>query len=67
MATIKKRDVNGNWQTVKEVTNNFWFTNGMAYSQNVYLGKNDKAENWYEITEAEYQEILKEQEENNEY
>lgn len=38
-------------------------TNGEAYGKEVYLGKNDKAENWYEITDAEYQEILKKQEE----
>lgn len=37
-------------------------TNGQAYSKEIYLGKNDKAENWYEITDAEYEEILKEQE-----
>ena len=38
-------------------------TNGEAYSKEVYLGCNDKAENWREITEAEYNEILKQQEE----
>lgn len=38
-------------------------TNGEAYSKEVYLGCNDKAENWREITEAEYEEILKQQEE----
>ena len=38
-------------------------TNGEAYSKEIYLGKNDKAENWYEITDAEYEAILKEQEE----
>lgn len=38
-------------------------TNGEAYSKEVYLGCNDKAENWSEITEAEYNEILKQQEE----
>ena len=37
-------------------------TNGDAYSKEIYLGKNDKAENWHEITDAEYEEILKEQE-----
>ena len=26
-------------------------TNGEAYGKEVYLGKNDKAENWYEITD----------------
>ena len=38
-------------------------TNGEAYSEEVYLGKNDFAENWHEITKEEYDEILKEQEE----
>ena len=39
-------------------------TNGQAYSKEIYLGKNDKPENWHEITDAEYEEILKAQEEN---
>ena len=40
-----------------------WLTNGQGvYTKSVYLGKYDKAENWHEITEEEYQEILKEQE-----
>ena len=42
-------------------------TDGNSYGRVVYLGKSDTAENWHEITEEEYQEILKEQEENNEY
>ncbi len=32
-------------------------TNGYAYSKEIYLGVNDSAENWTEITEAEYNEI----------
>lgn len=28
-------------------------TNGEAYGKVIYLGKNDSADNWYEITEAE--------------
>ena len=35
-------------------------TNGETYSSvngSVYLGKNDSAENWHEITEAEYNTI----------
>lgn len=35
-------------------------TNGAAYGREVYLGKNDKAENWYEITQAHYDAILNE-------
>ena len=38
-------------------------TNGEAYSKEVYLGKNDSPENWHEITDAEYEEVLKQQEE----
>ena len=36
-------------------------TNGKAYSDpggKVYLASNDSADNWYEITEEEYQNIL---------
>lgn len=44
-------------------------TNGKAFSSvggKIYLGINDKVENWEEITEERYQEILKEQEALNE-
>lgn len=34
-------------------------TNGKAYGKEIYLGVNDKAENWHEITDEEYAEILK--------
>lgn len=40
-------------------------TNGESYGKTVYLGKNDLAENWREITEAQYAEILAEQERKN--
>ncbi len=40
-----------------------WLTNGDTYSKEVYLGVNDSVDNWHEITEAEYNEILKRQEE----
>ena len=40
-------------------------TNGEAYSKEIYLGINDSAENWHEITDAEYEEIIKAQEELN--
>lgn len=39
-----------------------WLTDGEAYGKTVYLGVNDKPENWYEISEQEYEEILAEQE-----
>lgn len=34
-------------------------TNGEAYGKEIYLGCNDKVENWHEITDEEYAEILK--------
>ena len=37
-------------------------TNGSAYGKEIYLGVNDSPENWYEITEEAYEEILKQQE-----
>ena len=37
-------------------------TNGEVYGKNVYLGVNDKPENWYEITDEEYNRILLESE-----
>ena len=37
-------------------------TNGDVYSKEIYLGKFDSPENWHEITDAEYAEILSEQE-----
>ena len=38
-------------------------TNNEAYGKEIWLGVNSKAENWHEITDAEYEEILKQQEE----
>ena len=40
-----------------------WLTDGETFSKSVYLGNNDSAENWYEITDSEYKEILRKQEE----
>lgn len=37
-------------------------TNGEAYSTEIYLGVNDTIENWHEITEEEYANILAEEE-----
>lgn len=37
-------------------------TNGEAYGKEIYLGKNDNPDNWHEITDAEYEKILVEQE-----
>ena len=35
-------------------------TNGETFSKEVYLGKNDKPENWVEITDQEAEEKLRE-------
>ena len=32
-------------------------TNGEAYGTEIYLGCNDSADNWHEITQEEYQKI----------
>ena len=37
-------------------------TNGEAYGKEIYLGKNDNPNNWHEITDAEYEKIVSEQE-----
>ena len=45
---------------LKKITasENMILTNGEAYGKEVYLGVNDKPENWYEITDEEYNKIL---------
>ena len=35
-------------------------TNGQAYGKIIYLGVNDREENWREITNAEYEKIVAE-------
>ena len=37
-------------------------TNGEAYGKEIYLGIYDSPENWHEITDAEYEEIMAAQE-----
>ena len=44
-------------------TDGYVLTNGEAYGKEIWLGANDKAENWHEITDAEYEAIIKETEE----
>lgn len=46
--------------TLRKLTaaNGYVLTNGEAYGEEIYLGKNDKPENWHEITVAEYEAIL---------
>lgn len=34
-------------------------TNGEAFGKTIYLGANDKAESWHEITDAEAEELQK--------
>ena len=34
-------------------------TNGEAFGKSITLGRNDSAENWHEITEEEYETLLK--------
>ena len=40
------------------------YTNGNAFGKEVWLGVNDKAENWWTITEADAEEMQKENEVN---
>jgi hypothetical protein len=40
--------------------NGMILTNGEAFGRVVFLGTGDSADNWYEITEAEYQAIMEE-------
>ena len=46
--------------TLRKLTasNGHILTNGDVYGKEVYLGVNDSADNWHEITEAEYAEIM---------
>lgn len=37
-------------------------TDGRNYGKEIYLGSNDSPENWHEITDEEYAEILKAEE-----
>ena len=42
-------------------------TNGEAYGKSITLGNNDSEENWYEISEEEYQKIVEEQSKTEEF
>lgn len=42
--------------------NGFLFTDGEVYGKTVYLGVNDKPENWHEISKEEYEKRVKEEE-----
>ena len=39
-----------------KATDGMVYTNGETYGRVVYLGDGDSVDNWYEITEAEYEE-----------
>jgi hypothetical protein len=43
----------------------YLYTNGEVYAKIIDLAEGDTGENWYQISEAEYEEILKQQEELN--
>jgi hypothetical protein len=45
-----------------EASEGMTLTNGETYGKEIYLGVNDKPENWHEITDEEYNKILLEQE-----
>lgn len=42
-------------------TEGYYLTDGDTYSKEIYLGANDSADNWHEITEAEYEQIQAEE------
>ncbi len=46
-------------QTVLKADEGKMLTNGETFATVVYLGKNDSADNWHEITEEEYEETTK--------
>lgn len=44
--------------TKLEASEGMYLTNGEAFGKEVYLGVGDSAENWHEITEAEYMRLI---------
>jgi hypothetical protein len=46
---------------LRKITANYGYvlTNGDAYGKEIYLGVNDRPENWREITDAEYEQHLR--------
>lgn len=47
-------------QTVIRASESYMLTNGVAYGESVVLGVGDSPNNWHEISLAEYEEIMKE-------
>lgn len=48
-------------KTVLLAAEDMVLTNGQTYGRIVYLGAGDSADNWYEITEAEYEAKISEE------
>lgn len=48
-------------QTILKADEGFYLTNGDTFAKVVYLGKNDSADNWHEITEEEKEQVEAEQ------
>ncbi len=46
--------------TMLEAAEGMMLTDGESYGKTVYLGANDSAENWREVTEAEYEALTQE-------
>ena len=49
---------------ILRATEGYVLTNGESFGKEVFLGVNDSPDNWQEITEEEYAEIMRMQEEN---
>jgi hypothetical protein len=47
--------------TVLKAEEGYTLTNGEAFGKVVYLGINDSADNWHEITDEEAEEIINEE------
>lgn len=43
---------------VLKATEGMIYTNGESFGRTVFLGTGDSPDNWYEITEAEYEAIM---------
>lgn len=42
-----------------KATEGMIYTNGETYGREIFLGSGDSPDNWWEITEAEYEKIVK--------
>lgn len=54
---MKIKEIQVTLRELNPTTEGSWLTDGNIYSQEVWLGKDDTPDRWYEITEAEYQEL----------